>query len=583
MMRNNRLRLGPLSPVEIDVIAFMKDISRKDAKPQRFAKKKSCFEKLDKHILCSFSSLRTLRLSAFARGGFLIWFVAALFLATSIGIAADSKPSVKSAAARKLAVKIDEHIAAKLKAENVEPAPRADDAEFYRRLSLHLSGSIPPAADVRKFLADESAHKRDAAVESFLSRAAYVRNFSTVWRRAWLPDADVDPQIQVYGANLETWLRGQMAEDRKYDDIVRDLLSVPVAKSAAAASTTMNGEVAGPLAFLLAREGKPENLAAGVSRAFLGVRLDCAQCHDHPFDRWKREQFWSFAAFFAGLDRGGNNQPALTGGLFEVSDRRELMIPDTDKLAAAVFLDGSEPKWRTQSGRELLAKWITSRENPYFAKAAVNRLWGHLFGIGLVDPVDDFSSANEPSHPELLDELAAAFVDRNYDVKYILRAMLLSEAYQRTSRQITGDVPASLYASFAVQGLSAEELVRSLAGILGTEGSPENLAVRFARTSESPTQRQTTILQALTLMNGGATAQATNADQGALLAAIADFPGQTPAEQIETLFLATLSRLPSEAESQRCVKHIESAMDSRRALGDVLWSLLNSAEFGCNH
>jgi hypothetical protein len=188
-----------------------------------------------------------------------------------------------------------------------------------------------------------------------------------------------------------------------------------------------------------------------------------------------------------------------------------------------------------------------------------------------------------PSHPELLDELAEAFMDRNFDVKFILRAMLLSGAYQRTSWQSNPETPPSLYASFSIQGLTAEEFVRSLGGILGSESTPENLAVRFARTAESPTQRQTTILQALTLMNGPTTAQATNAEQGALLAAVADFPGQTPAEQIETLYLATLSRLPSEAESQRCVQHVKTSADSRRALGDVLWSLLNSAEFGCNH
>jgi len=493
------------------------------------------------------------------------------------------KAGTRAAAVRKVADRVDERIAARYSAAGIEPSPRSDDAEFFRRVSLHLSGSIPPVSDVRTFLADGAADKRETAIDRLLARPSYVRHFATIWRRAWLPDADIDPQVQTFAPSLEAWLRQQLVDDRRYDELVRELLSVPVAKTAAASQLAMNDGLSGPLSFLLAREAKPENLAAGVSRSFLGVRLDCAQCHDHPYDLWKREQFWSFAAFFAGLERGGGNQLTLAGGLYEVSDRRELMIPETNRLAAAVFLDGSEPKWRTQSGRQLLANWITARDNPYFAKAAVNRLWGHLFGIGLVDPVDDFSTANAPSHPELLDELTAAFIERNFDVKFLLKSLLMSDTYQRTSRQFSEDLPPALYASFAVQGLSAEELVRSLTLILGADQSPEELALRFSRASESPTQRQMMILQALTMMNGFATARAIDADQGALLAAVIDFPGQTPAECVETLFVATLSRLPSGMESQRCVQSVETANDSRRGLGDVLWALLNSAEFGCNH
>src|SRR5262249_27537515 len=153
------------------------------------------------------------------------------------------------------------------------------------------------------------------------------------------------------------------------------------------------------------------------------------------------------------------------------------------------------------------AEWITSPKNPYFAKAAVNRLWGHLFGIGLVDPVDDFSTANAPSHPELLDDLAAAFIAQDYDVKFVLRAMMGSQTYQRTSRQAKPDVPVTLFSHMPIQGMTAEQLVRCLAGIVGAETNiaanpqafvrqPDELTTIFARPGESPTQRQTTILQA---------------------------------------------------------------------------------------
>lgn len=531
---------------------------------------------------------------AFLRPTFLIFcFGLAVVLSHPI-LAADKIGSAsRLKAVRELSVRIDQHIDLRLKTEQIEAVPLADDAEFFRRVWLHLAGTIPPVSDVRRFLADESPDKRDQAVGQLLSRPAYVRNFTTFWRRTWLPEADTDPMVQARVPALEAWLRKQLLQERRYDEIVRQLIATPVAGTPATAAARVNETENGPLAFLLAKEAKPENLAAATSRAFLGVRLDCAQCHDHPFDRWKRDQFWSFAAFFAGLERGDDNQPAQTGLLREATDRREVMIPDTERLVSAVFLDGKEPKWRSRGGRQVLAEWITAPQNPYFAKAAVNRLWGHLFGIGLVDPVDDFSSANGPSHPALLDDLAQVFVTRDYDVKFVLQAIMGTAAYQRTSRQSQPDIPPQLFASMPVQGMTAEQMVRSLSLIVGTESQPQNmqqvgaapdeLSTILTRPGESPTQRQTTILQALTLMNGRTTATAVDLQQGSLLAAVADFPAMTTAERIETLFLATLNRLPSAEQLARFSKYVESTGDRRAALGDILWALLNSAEFGCNH
>jgi hypothetical protein len=221
-------------------------------------------------------------------------------------------------------------------------------------------------------------------------------------------------------------------------------------------------------------------------------------------------------------------------------------------------------------------------------------LWGHLFGVGIVDPIDDFSPANPPSHPELLDELAAAFVARNYDVKFLLQSIMGSQAYQRTSRQMRGDLPLQLFAQMPVQGLSSEQLLRSLAMIVGVNGQvmtqtpqiglpmQDNFAVLFTRPGESATQRQTTILQALALMNGRMTATAVDIENGPLLAAVIDFPS-TADERLETLFLATLSRPPTPEESARFVSYVDRAADAKAALGDILWALLNSTEFACNH
>lgn len=513
--------------------------------------------------------------------------------------AADSADKLAGAsrakAARQLSTLIDERIEARLSAEQVEPAAIADDAEYFRRVWLHLAGTIPPVSEVRRFLADDSPDKRDRIVDELLSRPSFVRQFITFWRRAWLPEADTDVLVQARVPALENWLRQQLLAERRYDELVRDLLTVPIPKTAAAGAGRMNDTENGPLAFFLAKEAKPENLAASASRAFLGVRLDCAQCHDHPFDNWKRDQFWSFAAFFAGLERGDNDQPSQAGLLHEITDRHDLPIPDTDRIVGAAYLDGTEPKWKSRGGRQLLADWITAPKNPYFAKAAVNRLWGHLFGIGIIDPVDDFSPANAASHPELLEELAKAFIAQEYDVKFLLRAIIGSQAYQRTSRQPRNETSLQLFAHMPVQGLSPEQLVRSLAPIVGTEipnatpnpqfafVPPDEISTIFTRPGESPTQRQTTILQALTLMNGRATATALDVENGSLLAAVIDFPAMTVAERIETLYLATLSRPPRVEESSRLERYVAAAAEARAAYGDILWALLNSTEFGCNH
>ena len=155
-----------------------------------------------------------------------------------------------------------------------------------------------------------------------------------------------------------------------------------------------------PLAFYLAKDVKPENLAASTARLFLGIRLECAQCHNHPFAQWKREQFWSYAAFFAGLGR--QNQPdGSPGAIREIYDKRELAIPGASQVVSAAFLDGQEPNWKYRVGpRVTLADWVTAPQNPFFARAAVNRLWAYFFGTGLVDPVDDLGGQNPPSHPE---------------------------------------------------------------------------------------------------------------------------------------------------------------------------------------
>jgi hypothetical protein len=353
---------------------------------------------------------------------------------------------------------------------------------------------------------------------------------------------------------------------------------------------------ASPLAFYQAKQVAPENLAAATSRMFLGIRIECAQCHDHPFDKWKREQFWSYAAFFGGIVRQGQN--GIFSQVREVPDRRELAIPDTDQVVQAVYLDGTNPQWRFRVGsRETLAKWITSPDNRFFTRTVVNRLWGYFMGAGIVDPVDDFGEANPPSHPVLLDELAQEFAARKFDLKFLIRAITASKTYQLSSdKSHDSSLDPQLFASMPVQGMTPEQLFRSLSRAVGVYrpyqnsnafsfgvNSPEaDFMETFADNSESKLDRQTTILQALALMNGRIVAGATNLEQSRTLQSVVESPFLDTSQKIETLFLAVLSRKPTAEENERFLKYVKQGGPKRNAsaaLGDLFWALLNSSEF----
>ena len=289
---------------------------------------------------------------------------------------------------------------------------------------------------------------------------------------------------------MDRWLELQLANNVPYDRMVRSLLTLPLVEKRRQADSRESS----PVLFYLGREDKPEALAAGVTRLFLGVRLECAQCHDHPHAPWSREVFWSQAAFFAGLRD-------------EATAPRKITIPGVKREVAARFLDNT-PLPDAGSGRTALADWITGAENPYFARAAVNRLWEHFFGVGLVDPVDDMTVANRPSHPELLDELARGFVAARYDVKVIIRAIVLSDAYQRTSVESRiGPAPEPrLFSRMSVKALTGAEVFDSL--IEATGYRPADLANRRARflarfgRVEQRLEGQGSIPRSLALMNG---------------------------------------------------------------------------------
>jgi hypothetical protein len=478
-----------------------------------------------------------------------------------------------------LAKKIDDQIASAWN-KDVKPAPSADDAEFFRRAHLDLAGRIPSLIEVRDFLDDDRPNKRRLWVDQILRadpddlsyQDAYVNHFINVWRYVLL--AQTDQQGLNQQPALETWLRQRLKANVGYDHLVRELLTQPIGGN----WDQTGGSVA---VYYQANELKPENLAGSTARLFLGVRLECAQCHDHPFEKWTRTQFWEYAGFFTDLPPQGPAGKALPRG--------EIKIAGQDKVVKARFLDGKEPDWKDRPGtRSTLAEWMTAADNPYFARAIVNRMWTYFFGTGLVNPADGQEHTTPAAHSELLDELAREFVAHKYDVKFLIRAITASQAYQRTS--VLSDPSQKdprLFARMPLRGLSPEQLFDSLA--LATEyqdhgGARRQFLARFSA-QEHKIDYQTSILQALYLMNNEFIADRVNLEKNQTLATLARQRTSTE-RKVESLYLVVLSRKPRPAESKRFVKYIEQGGpdgDPKKALTDVFWVLLNSPEFILNH
>jgi hypothetical protein len=502
----------------------------------------------------------------------------ALLLATALvagGVAARAagpaggadSPEMKDA--QVLAGRINQLLEERWAAAGVRPAAAADDAEFLRRVCLDLTGTIPTVPEVRDFLDDRTADRRQRLVARLLASPGYVNHFSHAWRAVLLPD-NADVANLGLGPVFEAWVAGRLRANAGYDRMVREILTAAPRAGRGEAFAPFAGQD-GPTAFYLANENKPENLAGSTARLFLAVKLECAQCHNHPHAAWKQEQFWEYAAFF-GARQTGNG--------------RSIRIPKTGQLVQARFPDGTEPAWQAGSAPlTTLADWVTREDNPYFARATVNRVWSAFFGAGVVEPVDDLIRAggNDP----LLDELAREFVRHRYDLKYLIRAVVLSRAYQLSSvAPADGPDGAAAFARMPVRALAPEQILDSLATATGIRVASPELATRFARQDEKPTEVQTSILQALTLMNGKLVDDATVLERSETLAAVTGAPFLDTGGKVETLYLAALSRKPRPEERDRLVKYVEKggpSGDRDRALADVFWALLNSGEFILNH
>ena len=514
-----------------------------------------------------------------------------------------SSASSKAIPPRDLADEIDRQIAEKWQAVGIQPSDPVDDAQFLRRVYLDVNGVIPSASRVRSFLDDRCFNRREQIVDELLDSPRYVRHFVNVWHSLLLPESDTDSQAQYVASEFDAWLRKKLAGNTPYDEMVREILTVRLPGNGA------NGVYAyyssqrepRPTAFYAVKESKPENLASAAARAFLGVRVDCAQCHDHPFADWTQDEFWAYTAFFSDV-RSERSSVSVSISRFlakltsaaEKSSPLQISIPDTERTVAARFLDGGEPDIDAASApRQALADWLLSDDNSFFSRAAVNRLWAIFFGRGLVDPVDNMELKNPASHPELLDTLAREFQRSGYNTKYLIRAITTSKTYQLSSLGADSEEQPELFARMQPKVMSAEQLYHSLVEavgrtkedpssdnfFLGQSGSKREITQLFRLEGEQ-TSRETSMLQALALMNGHITSEATSRERSSVLLAVAELPGIEPHEQLESLFLATLTREPTDKEIERLTNYMNSKPKRQKeALGDILWVLLNSSEF----
>ncbi|HUG71499.1 MAG TPA: DUF1549 and DUF1553 domain-containing protein [Pirellulaceae bacterium] len=505
-----------------------------------------------------------------------------LYAALSLSAMADDANATRRAA---MIERIDGLLAERWEAEGIEPATRSDDGEFVRRIHLDLTGVIPRVADVREFLEDERSDKRKRVIEQLLASPRYPTHLANTWRQVMIPGGLDLEQLQNV-AGVQNWLRRQFAQNMRYDRIVSDFL------------VATGGGEAGPALYYTSLELRPEKLAASTARIFLGLQIECAECHPHPFDHWKQEDFWGYAAFFARLQQSENRRGPAEVGLVDL-DSGEVTLPDSETVVPPRY-PGGNPVSKEAGGtrRVQLAIWMASRDNPYLPKAAVNRMWAHLFGRGLIDPVDDIGGHNPASHPQLFEELTNYFVSTGFDIKELLRTLSNTKAYQLSSRLDREPSPPELFASMAIKTMTAEQLYDSLDRIAGGRPAeiPNFLNIRsnlfdqqrlafvgkMQMRGSNATEFDAGVLQALTLLNGANINAASQAEQSGVLIAL-DSPLFSMEERVETLFLGTLSRRPGKDEVSSFVAHVNESSDQREALGDVMWALLNSAEFALNH
>ncbi len=500
---------------------------------------------------------------------------------------------------------IDERVVEKLHELNLPPSGRCTDAEFIRRAYLDTIGVLPTPEETRTFLAETTPDKRDHLVDALLVRPEFVDYWAYKWSDLLLVNGDKLPPIPMW--SYYQWIRRQVDLDTPWDEFVRSLLT-------ATGSTLENG--AGNF-FILHDE--PTKLAETVSVAFLGMSVNCAKCHNHPMEKWTNDQYYAFANLFSRVR--SKNGTAPEERVIFADTTGDLVQPLRGKPQPPTPLDAQpESLTSTEDRRIAMAKWLTAPENPYFARSITNRIWKNFYGVGLVESVDDLRMTNPSSNEKLLSEAAGYLIKNHFDLKALMRAILTSETYQRSSvpRPENKD-DTRFYSRYYPKRMMAEVMLDSIAEVtsepttfrmdqrnankgignsypmgyralqlpdshtvsyfLNTFGRPNRVS-----TCECERTNEPSMAQALHIANGDTLNEKLSAKDNRLDHLLAS--GKPDSAIIDETYLLALSRLPTDPERAGLTKVLSSATtpaDKRTALEDVFWSVMSTREFLFNH
>lgn len=487
---------------------------------------------------------------------------------------------------------IDKHIDAKLKRLKIQPAPEASDETFLRRIYIDLTGIPPTPEQARAFLEDPASPrmKRGRLIDRLIGSREFVDHWTLKWGDLLQSNRKHLGEKGTWA--FRQWIRDAIASNQPYDDFARELL------------TSIGSTFRSPAANYFRVNDDPKLAMETTTQLFLGVRMVCAQCHDHPFEKWTQNQYYQLAAFFAavGMKPGFDADEQIV--YLKRSDN-DIKHPKTNKVVDAEYLIASAglPQIADfRDRREALADWLTSAENPFFAKAIVNRLWSYFLGRGIIEPVDDIRGSNPPINPALLDALEQDFVASGFDLRHLIRAIVNSRTYQtsiETNKWNENDEVN--FSRFLPRRLPAESLLDAITVAAGSRPNFPDVPADFTaqqlpdphvgkggfldmfgrpeRESSCECERRNdlSLPQAMNLVNGPTLAEAVADPEGRLAKAI--LAGKSDRELVEELYLAVLSRFPSPVEMDSALTYMRSASGRAAQAQDLLWALINSNAF----
>jgi hypothetical protein len=486
---------------------------------------------------------------------------------------------------------IDKLVNEKLKKLRIAPSGQCDDETFLRRAAIDICGLPPTIDEYNRFMASNDPKKRSKWVDELLER----KEFSEIWVSKWAEMLQVrtDPVRNVSQKAMflyYNWLVDKLQKNTPMDEMVQELLGANGGTFKNAATNF----------YQITNETLP--LTENVAQVFMGIRVQCAQCHNHPFDRWTQNDYYSFAAFFVQIGRKQGEDYRET--IVFNSGGGEMNHPVGGRVMPPKFLGGDAPDVNGKDRRVVLAKWLASPQNPWFATSFANRVWAHFMGVGIVEPIDDFRVSNPATNPELLEALGKHFTDTKYNLKALVRDICNSRTYQRaTQRNESNASDERNFAHALVRRIKAENLLDTISAVTDTKDKFDGLPVgaravqiadgtrstyfltTFGRaTRETPcsceVKMEPTLSQALHLLNGGTVNE--KIKQGGLVPKLLANK-KFPEERITELYIRALSRRPSPPELAKLVPLLAQSNDQPRALEDTFWALLNSREFLFNH